>query len=443
MRQMAELGFAVVSWNYDEDNTNQFYQEIQSVLGFIHRQSWADTNKIGWLGYSLGARRMLSFMLTHPNHSPRLMVQIAGGWVNELDQLLMPQKFLDKRFQAASASHPWTHTSILLVHGEFDGVFPLEDIRRLDALLQTNSISVDKRIIAGADHGFGDDKAIIFRSVAEYCSERFVPSSRLYLHEIPSYWFCWLPAIAWGLIWGYAVLLRWRNWVGILPIPSTRFERGLRMVTWIAACMAIIAIIFYFGWPNLNASPTAIQVARDWISSPSARAEVAYLSDLNIWKSHSVCTVLEHAELPNFRGPYLYQNLEISIFQDYIVSPVIDDISLDELNWRRLLWENFYPRVRNETTPVSAAQVVVRFLRERVSIHPYYIQNTGIETIWREQVTNAAGWERIYVAALRSAGVAARLNGHHQAEIWTGFEWQLAPRPTIETMLPLQTVDKN
>ena len=55
----------------------------------------------------------------------------------------------------------------------------------------------------------------------------------------------------------------------------------------------------------------------------------------------------------------------------------------------------------------------------------------GIETIWKNQITDEKGFERLYVATLRSVGVGARLNGEEAAEFWTGSEWKAAPPPLV------------
>ena len=93
------------------------------------------------------------------------------------------------------------------------------------------------------------------------------------------------------------------------------------------------------------------------------------------------------------------------------------------------MWENFYPRIRKEQDPEAAAEIVVRFLRERVTI----AQGSGLPSvvaeIWQRQITNERGFEAVYVAALRSVGVPARLGAEGRAELWTGTAWQAAPRP--------------
>jgi hypothetical protein len=53
--------------------------------------------------------------------------------------------------------------------------------------------------------------------------------------------------------------------------------------------------------------------------------------------------------------------------------------------------------------------------------------------IWLRQITDAAGFEIIYVAALRSVGVPARLTAVRKAAFWDGKAWQVAPRPVLES----------
>lgn len=104
------------------------------------------------------------------------------------------------------------------------------------------------------------------------------------------------------------------------------------------------------------------------------------------------------------------------------------------LDWRRPLWENFYPRIRREQSPEAAAEIVVRFLRERVTIAQGNSFRTAVREIWQRQIANERGFEALYVAALRSVGVPGRLDARGRAEFWTGFAWQAAPRPLLERL---------
>ncbi|MGA2178771.1 MAG: transglutaminase domain-containing protein [Verrucomicrobiota bacterium] len=97
------------------------------------------------------------------------------------------------------------------------------------------------------------------------------------------------------------------------------------------------------------------------------------------------------------------------------------------MNWRQPLWEEFYPRIRHESSPEDAARIVVRHLRERVTIAALPDLPQDVPEIWLKRITDEAGLEIIYVAALRSVGVPARLNSQHPAEFWDGTKWNNAP----------------
>ena len=114
-------------------------------------------------------------------------------------------------------------------------------------------------------------------------------------------------------------------------------------------------------------------------------------------------------------------------------NPNLTPNPLPELNWRRDLWENFYPRIRHENTTTDAAAIVIRFLRQRETIAANYPNQPGIETMWNGHIVNPADFQILYTAALRSVGVPARLDQNRQAEYWTGSKWQTAPGPLALT----------
>ena len=99
-----------------------------------------------------------------------------------------------------------------------------------------------------------------------------------------------------------------------------------------------------------------------------------------------------------------------------------------------MLWEAFYPRIRHENDPVSAAQIVVRYLRERITISDSAEPNRSIAEIWESGIADQKGFERIYVAALRAVGVSARLGPNDNARLFYNDEWRPAPRPLFERM---------
>jgi hypothetical protein len=103
------------------------------------------------------------------------------------------------------------------------------------------------------------------------------------------------------------------------------------------------------------------------------------------------------------------------------------------MNWWRPLWGGVFPRRLQESSPPDAAQIVVRHLRERVTMADLPDLSHEVPEIWLRQITDEAGFEIIYVAALRSVGVPARLDSNHHAEFWDGDKWQAAPDPVIRS----------
>ena len=119
------------------------------------------------------------------------------------------------------------------------------------------------------------------------------------------------------------------------------------------------------------------------------------------------------------------------LYPKYVLSPVITGKPGEKFKWCRSLWEEFYPRIRHENSPEDAAQIVVRHLRARVTVVAGLGLPHDVPTIWLRQITDKTGFEIIYVAALRSVGVPARLNLRGQAELFDHGKWQLAPQPSV------------
>lgn len=183
--------------------------------------------------------------------------------------------------------------------------------------------------------------------------------------------------------------------------------------------------------PRMAVNDFTLSMADTFLVQAEWRKDFDFVVQNSFSRGKRLGALLEHASLATLQRHHFYQNLDEPVYQQFVLSPVVDRLPLSELDWRRTLWENFYPRVRREHDPALAAQTVVRYLRERVGIDPAYSYRVGVETIWTQQMTDEVGFERIYVAALRAVGIAARLNEGQRAELWTGNAWHEAPRPII------------
>jgi len=456
LRQLAELGMAAVVIGYNQTNELAFEEEFIALREYVAKQKWAAANaepgtrsEECWLGFSLGAQRTLSFLLNHPELQPQLYVRLAGGAVSE-EFKVQSSKFKVAELSTLATRHP---PQVLLVHGQNDEIFPVAEAKRVAEFFQTNGVATELKILSGKGHAFDVDRAVVIRNVGEYIKAQLTPNHPQ--PEFPAtknYPFvcCIAPTFLWVGFWIY---LRTKGSTGDSPVlagdpPASsqklkHWEIGLRVTASILVTLALVQTGIHLITPRLSVSDSTLRIARKWLLAPKWKEDFETLATKPFWHEQRLKTLLTHVELANYCVYELINwKVDREIYNNYVLSPIIDSESDFELNWRRPLWEFFYPRIRKEDSPEAAAGIVVRNLRERVTISavPFSSVNrmptahwpTGIETIWRDQITDEKGFERIYVATLRSVGVGARLNGEGMAEFWTGSEWKGAPRPIIQ-----------
>jgi dienelactone hydrolase len=439
LRQIAELGLAVVSLEYDQTNGTVFATQFEALLRYLDRQKWANTNAIAWVGFSLGANRMLDFALQHPAQQPQLLVQMSGAGV--------PEGQDDSRLKLLRCP-------VLLVHGEQDEVFPLADIKRLASILQAKGLPTDVKIIPGASHGVEPERGVVFRSIGEYCLTHLAGkeawqnyhSIARWQAEAPPLWLFWLPAATWAV--GWFAWSRCHKAASLEKINPSRPEIVLRWLAVILTTWALAETAIHLVTPRFSVNDTTLSIARRFLVQPKERTDFEYLATRSVWHNQRLKTLLEHVELAGYNRELVNWRLDDTMYRDFVLSPALELSTLNpvkgrgphgalrpqlstSLNWRRPLWEEFYPRIRHESSPDDAAKIVVRHLRERVTIAALPNLPHDVTAVWLKQITDEAGFEIIYVAALRSVGVPARLNSKHQAEYWDGTKWDNAPRPSV------------
>ena len=276
---------------------------------------------------------------------------------------------------------------------------------------------------------------------------------RLHYHEFrppvekwpwESYWYVWTFWMPVVLIIGNLVLLK--HWWSLFGsrFSFLKSDAAKKKATWSSLILESLAVVtatvalgltaIHLGLPQMPVNDTTVSLAEMFLVQPRLEGDFEYLISNSAYHDKRLGAILAHVELADLQRKQFYPDLDEPTFRQFILSPDVDDLPLNEIDWRRNLWENFYPRVRHESDPVAAAQIVVQFLRGRVGIDPGYHYRVGVETIWTQQMTDEAGFERIYVAALRSVGIAARLNEQEKAELWTGREWQVAPKLLVRSL---------
>jgi len=212
-------------------------------------------------------------------------------------------------------------------------------------------------------------------------------------------------------------------------LPGNKWQIGLRWLAGILAGLAIGQTVLHLATPRLAISARTLAIAGKFLVPPREKKDFEFLATQPIWSDKLLGTLLGHVELANYNRELVNWKLADDVYRRFVLSPQIDPALDGDMNWRRPLWESFYPRIRKENNPEAAAAIVVRHLAERVTLRAGDEFQDSIAAIWQRQCTNERGFAAIYIAALRSAGVPARTSNSGQTEFWNGAEWKAAPRP--------------
>lgn len=205
--------------------------------------------------------------------------------------------------------------------------------------------------------------------------------------------------------------------------------RILRFTTIIFATLAISLTSFHLGAPQLGIGERSISIARKHLVLAHQTADFEFLVSKPIWSEKKLKTLLTHVELANYTRQLVNWKLDDEIYRKFVLSPEIEPSVDADLGWRREFWEYFYPRIRQITDISFAVETIKKQLKGRFPQNPAYESNPprSVLEVWRSrnQFVSQFEMEALAVAALRSAGIPARLNGEEKAEYWNGSERKL------------------
>lgn len=152
------------------------------------------------------------------------------------------------------------------------------------------------------------------------------------------------------------------------PGRPASWEMALRWLAGILAALAVGQTAFHLIVPRLSISDRTLAIARKHLIQTKQQPDFDFLAVNPVWKGQQLKTLLAHVELANYNRELVNWKCTEELYREFVLSPMIAPEADREMNWRRPLWESLYPRVRREQNLESAAQVVVRHRRERVTI---------------------------------------------------------------------------
>src|SRR5580692_10773041 len=148
---LAEQGFAVYVLHYFDRTGTAEIDGLQTIfrhfpvwmktlwdaVSFVASQPQVDPERIGLLGFSLGAYLALSASAI--DSRIQAVVEFFGGMPKEM-------RFFTRRL-----------CPVLILHGELDKIVPVEEAYQLQQTLEKKQIPYEMQIYPGAGHGFSGE----------------------------------------------------------------------------------------------------------------------------------------------------------------------------------------------------------------------------------------------------------------------------------------------
>lgn len=208
-------------------------------------------------------------------------------------------------------------------------------------------------------------------------------------------------------------------------------HRRIRLTVW---GVAIVTALFAIAQTTANlalmrSEPTSANLAKAErrLLTPALTEDWQWLLKSGLSAGVTVSEWIDTVELANLQRRQFYEALPESWFRGYVNSPQLVLGQTLTGGLRRELWRHFAPRVRKEHDISGAAVIIARELRTRVT--PWTTADAGaLSAAWQRGEAHPIEWEALFTAALRSSGIAARIEAG-KTEIWVGSAWQAAPRP--------------
>jgi hypothetical protein len=421
LRPVAELGLAAVDFEYNQTNAGVFEDQFLAVLRRLSNRAWAKRDAMAWLGVGAGARHSFRFALKRTEYRPRLLIQIDAGWLDQLDAV---ENALPREITAVPAD-----CSAVLVNVQRGANGSLPNATALSLRLQRLGWPTEIIPVAALSEDPTLLTPLVVRRAAEQCAAAFGPVRPMRTNARPTLWQYWMPFCGLQLV----VLPR------TLATCSTRrsskektvWHKRLCLLAWVVTALALSATALNLGLLMLRPGPVTEPLAARVMVSQGQENDFKWLTRNTSAPTPTVAALVDWVRLCDLQKRAYYQNLDHATYRNFVLSGFIATNCPTRLDWRRPLWEATCPRIKGLSDPTLAATLVAQFLRSRITVLPDLEGPAGVAAMWDMQITNVRGFERIYIAALRSIGIAARLSQTDKAEFWTGTCWREAPPPVL------------
>lgn len=409
---LASMGYATVAFDSDAES---FSETFAAVLDYLYLQSWCGEKSI-WIDFRPTRADLVEFAVTNRKFRPNLIVQVGGVWESAVKACA---NYADPKKPLVSQCN---YVVISPDSGKVSGEIP-----QATQLAAEIGLPLKRCIVPENTNLRGEDHALVTKLIGEYGKKNLTPDSfpRFVAKSAHKSGLLWKTFFL--ILFSLSLFLAYRKMrkLGWFK-PETRIPWGAALFfVLLAGTLTFIHTIFR----DFPVNAFNLRIARTFLVAKGQREDFEELAKAPYWSGQPLRSLLTQTELANYTAFKLVNwKIEPDVYRKYVLAPLISDTKTPELAWREPLWKYFYPTVKKEDLPSSAAGIVVRYLREKVSIVED-APSSNLLICWESGIANEATFNRLYVAALRSVAIPARLDADDSVEIWEDGIWMKAIKP--------------
>jgi len=415
LRRIADIGLGVIAFQADRQAQAKFDHRVDAVMLHLRGQKWSSFGPVGWLGIDDTGAQILAYLSRHPT----------------------PGAFVQWNAQAGRAAPAPVTRSGALAQTIFSGSpANTPDVTHVDGAVphrptppQIQSL-INTANLAGKPDSL--TQAAINRSVAEHFFRILEKDPRRRLHMVKEQGTrASGMAILVGLGLMYGIFLI-RGSINLQRLPTLMHRPGKAVhgslfISGLAASLAIGITAFHLLLLQFPVSVWSMTQAARFFIPEADREDFIHTCETANWRETRIGVAISNARLCAYNRQLVPWPVSPDMYRDFVLSPSITGNSHETFAWRRALWEHLHPAVKHLKQKDQVAAMIPQLMRQHLVITDEPSGNDDVGAILRTRITDQKGFAAICVAALRAAGVPARLNPEGRAEYYSTDSWRAVP----------------
>ncbi len=398
MRSFSEFGFATVNMHVRFEQKERIEEWLNELHIALSEYAWIDLKKSVWIIPPTLLDNVFKALKKSAIQDPKLLIVMKSS-----KSSISPDNF------TLGANRFYGSTELLFVGNEKEASEAATVLG--EVFDEVNLLNVE---------GFSNsvlEQSTLFRGIAEYAANKLETTGFYSLNMISSNWHFWLPFSALA-----GILIFLRSSIFIKRNESS----NIRTISFIAIFLVLaLGNIWLFCAPS---SKWTRSLAARYFINPSQVDAFTLLATEAQQNQASVKEIVETLELAYGNRTRFYTSLNEDDFKNYMLSSKIGDKVYPNW-WYSTLWKRCHSYIQRENNSLIAAKILVNFLRERLTITQYADELGDRMSVWYSGKIRKSDFNILYIATLRSIGIAARIRESGYPELLHKGDWIKAPDP--------------